>query len=300
MWEPKSRDELRAIVAIAGDELPLDRVLLHIAQEEYPDLSVDQYLGRLDALARAVRVRAGATGNVVAALRDELFGAAGFRGNEQNYYDPKNSMLNEVIDRRLGIPITLAIVYLEVARRVGTRAVGVGFPGHFLVRHELDPDDDAVQSEGGSGGARVASPITAFEGRALLIDPFARGATVRRADCERLLCQVQGPSAELEPWMLAPASPRAIVIRVLTNLKHAYMLIKDHASAVRAIDRLLIFDPSRTSELRDRGLLLAELDCVGAAVRDLETYLERGAPAPEVELVERVLPGLRKKIAQLN
>jgi regulator of sirC expression with transglutaminase-like and TPR domain len=273
--ESESREALREIVE-RGSDLPLDRVLLLIAKEEYPGVEIEAYLGALDRLALRAQSLMHQYDGLAGAIRQAIFIEGGFRGNGENYYDPKNSMLNEVIDRRLGIPITLSIIYMEVARRLGSRALGVGLPGHFLVRHELGEDCS------------------------ILIDPFDQGAIIRRSDCERLLKRVNGPSAELEAWMLAPASPTSIVVRVLTNLKHAYMLQRDYVNAVRAIDRLLIFDRDRWADRRDRGLLFVELGCVGAAVTDLEAYLENGGRGPEADLIRRVLPELRKKVSLLN
>jgi regulator of sirC expression with transglutaminase-like and TPR domain len=264
------------LATTCGPSLPLDRVLLLIAKEEYPGVDIGRYLGTLDHFADRARSLSPGGDDLLAAMRTVIFIEGGFRGNGENYYDPRNSMLNEVIDRRLGIPITLSIIYMEVARRLESRVVGIGFPGHFLVRHEIDPE------------------------RSILIDPFDKGAIVRRADCERLLKSVSGQTAELEPWMLAPASPRSIVLRVLTNLKHAYMLQKDFVNAVRAIDRILIFDQERWADRRDRGLLYVELGFVGAAVNDLELYVEHASSGKDVDLIRRVLPSLKKKVSVLN
>jgi regulator of sirC expression with transglutaminase-like and TPR domain len=273
--ETAHREELQVLVEAFGDELPLDRTMLLLAREEYPEVDVRRYLGQLDRLADRARIRATQMSDLQRAMAETLFVDEGFRGNADQYYDPKNSLLNEVIDRRLGIPITLSIVYMETARRVGTRASGIGFPGHFLVRHELAD-------------------------RSVLVDPFNGGSIVRRADCERLLENVTGGSAELEPWMLTPATPKNIILRVLTNLKHAYMLRKDFINAVKAIDRLLIIDPSRWSDRRDRGLLFVELECVSAAVRDLESYLEHAPEGADVEVIRRVIPSLRAQISVMN
>lgn len=258
-----------------GDEVPLDRAMLLIAKEEYPDLDVGKYLAFLDRLADRALHQASDSGDMARALTDAIFREAGFRGNKENYYDPRNSLLNAVIDRRLGIPITLAIIFMEVARRAGAHAVGIGFPGHFLVRCES-------------------------YGKNVMLDPFDRGAIVRRSDCERLLKQASGQSAELEPWMLEPTAPRAILVRVLTNLKHAYMLQKDRINAVKTLDRLLIIDPARDTDRRDRGLLFMELNCASAAIRDLESYAQHATDKKDLDMIKRVLPELKKQRSQLN
>jgi regulator of sirC expression with transglutaminase-like and TPR domain len=272
--ESSHREELRALVEAHGENLPLDRTMLMLAREEYPDIKLGQYLSALDRLSDRVRVRGTQMTNPQRAISEILFVEEGFRGNADQYYDPKNSLLNDVLDRRLGIPITLSIVYMEVARRNGSDVVGIGFPGHFLVRHQL-------------------------ERRSVLVDPFNGGMVVRRADCERLLETVAGGGAELAPWMLSPATPKNVILRVLTNLKHAYMLRKDFINAVKAIDRLLIVDPTRWIDRRDRGLLFVELECVSAAVKDLESYVEH-AEGEDVEVIKRVIPSLRAHIAVMN
>lgn len=258
-----------------GDDVPIDRFLLLIAKEEYPSVDVGRYLGMLDALADRALELSKDTGDLAKALTQTLFFEAGFKGNAKNYYDPKNSFLNEVIDRRLGIPITLSIVYMEVARRAGARAVGVGFPGHFLVRHDT-----------GS--------------RSLLLDPFEKGALVGRTECERLLGSLTGGPTTLEPWMLEPSTPRAIVVRVLANLKQAYMLKRDFINAVKTIDRLLIVEPDRWLDRRDRGLLFIELDCPKAAISDLEAYLQHGGSDQGADVLRRLIPELKKQIRLTN
>lgn len=271
-----SREALGALIEAYGEELPLDRALLSIALEEYPEIDASHYLSALDALAERALARAGELGGQQPAIAETLFTEANFRGNGDNYYDPENSLLNVVLDRKVGIPITLSIVYIEVARRAGSRAVGIGFPGHFLVQHEVD-------------------------GQKLLIDAFNRGSVLERADCRRILAGLtEERPPNLEPWMLAPSSPRAIVARVLTNLKNAYLLEHDFIGAVKAIDRLLVVDPDRETERRDRGLLYAELGMANAAVKDLEDYLERALPGPELSSIRGLIPALRAASRRLN
>jgi regulator of sirC expression with transglutaminase-like and TPR domain len=204
------------------------------------------------------------------ALRRVVFELAGFKGNEAHYYDPENSLLNRVIDRRIGIPITIAIIYLEVARRLHEPAVGVGFPGHFLVRH-----DD------------------------VLIDPFSGGRVVTRRDCEAMLQKVASKKVTIEPWMLSSVTPLAILGRVLTNLKNAYLMKRDLIMAAKAIDRLLIVEPNRSTEIRDRGLIYAELGLANAALSDLTRYLEV-SKARDRSVVENLLPSLRAEASKMN
>jgi regulator of sirC expression with transglutaminase-like and TPR domain len=245
----------------------LDEAMLAMALEEYPELDPAAYLARLDEWAAAVQ-RVGPP--VRLALREVVFHQAGFRGDTGDYHSPDNSLLHRVIDRRLGIPITLAVVYLEIARRLGEPAVGLQFPGHFLIRH---------------GG--------------VMLDPFDDGRAVSERDCEAMLQRVAGQPVALEKWMFAESSTRATLARVLVNLKSAYLMRRDLIMAARTIDRLLVVDPDRLTDLRDRGLIYAELELVPSAVRDLEAYVARSS-AKDTGVIEEVLEELRARPLRMN
>jgi len=236
-------------------DIELARAALLVARLEYPDLDVDQYLGVLDTLARqASRVIAGldAPAIVAAALAGFLHHAHRFAGNTVNYYDPRNSYLNDVLDRRVGIPITLSAVYLEVGWRLGLPLEGVGMPGHFLVRHR-----------------HATQPA--------LLDPFTGGTLLTEVDCAARLQQIYGPTAQLTPAMLAPVSTRSILYRMLTNLKHVYVSREDWSRAIRTIDALLVVDPGATQEYRDRGMLRMRHGDLRRARADLDHYLTSAA-----------------------
>jgi regulator of sirC expression with transglutaminase-like and TPR domain len=188
-----------------------------------------------------------------------LFGEEGFRGNEAGYYDPRNSYLNEVLDRRLGIPITLSLVYIEVGRRAGLQLDGIGLPAHFIV-----------------GGAD------------LLIDPFNCGRLLSWADCQELLRQAFGTSAELEAKHLAPTPPRHFLARLITNLKVAYHREGDFAKALRASEQLSVVLPT-AAELRDRGMLRFRLGDLKGATADLTQYLELDPAAQDADAIRRQL-----------
>ena len=271
----RAANALSALVEAHGrDQLPLAGALFALSLEEYPELDPAPYEARLDALAARVRALTHRVGELQA-VRQALFEEEGFAGNEAQYYDRENSFLHEVMDRRLGLPITLSVIYVEVVRRAGGRADGVGFPGHFLVRHEI-------------------------AGRPVLVDAFAQGTVRGEADLTALLRRAAGPGAELAPWMLEPAAPIDVVTRVLVNLKHAYVLAEDLVGAVTALDRLLGLDPDRAEERRDRGLLYGQLGLAAAAVRDLERYVEERPEADDRARVLGLLPRLRDKRGQLN
>lgn len=232
---------------------------LAIARVEYPSLDAAGYLRAIDQLGEgaAERVqRAGAHGqDAIHVLNEFLYDDQRFTGNRDQYDDPRNSFLNEVLDRRTGIPISLAVVYLETARRAGVRMVGVNFPGHFLLR----ADDDRLP------------PL--FGSRFVIVDPFHGGALLSELDCRELLRQHVGDEAAFDRDLLAPASRRDIVVRMLVNLKRLYVRMRSFPQARFVADLLLTLDPSALSELRDRGLLAYHLQDFAAALHDLERYL---------------------------
>lgn len=267
---------------------------LAIATVEYPALVPDRYLARLAAIGDqalgGVNAQAGVEGPLharVEAINQCLYGTLGFRGNRDRYGDVRNSCLNQVIERRTGIPITMAIVYMEVARRAGLRVEGINFPGHFLVRVR----DGAVQGEAGAG---------------LIVDAFNDGAILTEQDCRALLARQDEPMA-FRPDLLARATRRQIFVRMLVNLKRLYVQNRSFPQAHAVTDALLALSPSSLPELRDRGLLAYHLHDYSAALRDLEEYLrlltltDRGDDArDETTQVWDHVKSLRRKVASLN
>jgi regulator of sirC expression with transglutaminase-like and TPR domain len=231
---------------------------LAIARVEYPSLDPGPYLARLDRMGEqaASRLRAGPdvpSAESVQTFNEYLYDELGFSGNREHYDDPRNNFLNEVIDRRTGIPISLAVIYLEVARRAGLRVDGVNFPGHFLLR--------------------VRESVRTDTADAVIIDPFHGGAVLSEFDCRQLLRQHVGDEAAFDRTLLAPATRRDIVVRMLVNLKRLYVRMRSFPQARLISSLLLTVDPSAISELRDRGLLAYHLQDFAAALHDLEEYL---------------------------
>jgi regulator of sirC expression with transglutaminase-like and TPR domain len=223
-------ERFASIVQREDAEIPLDVAALLIGAWEHERFDVDPHLQALDALAARVAPavsRAPSSDQAGRALAAALFGELGFRGNTDAYYDPRNSFLGEVLTRKLGIPITLSVLYLELSRRLGLPATGVGFPGHFLVRVERDGD-----------------PL----GAPLILDPFRAGAALDRAELEALLERASGPEARLADVSLAPASRRAILIRMLNNLAGIYGRDGDTHRSLEVLERLAVLDPG------DRGI----------------------------------------------
>jgi regulator of sirC expression with transglutaminase-like and TPR domain len=273
------RERFGDLVAQPDDKLDLALASLLIAGLEYPTLEIPRYLGRLEQLGDEARerTRGAPAGSDAAldALNRLLFEELGFRGNSEDYYDPRNSYLNDVLDRRTGIPITLSTLYMEVARRAGLEVAGVGLPGHFIVKVRL----------------RRAE---------VLLDPYHGGARLSAADCQRRLDRIFEGRVRLRPELLAACSRKDILTRMLRNLKAIYAKAGDQARCLSVVDLLRLLDPESGEELRDRGLLYAALDCYGLALRDLEEYLARFPEVPEAaELVQQVA-ALRGKAARLN
>lgn len=255
----------------SDDEIELGRAALCIAALEYPGLDVEAYVGRLERLAEQAGERvAGRTQapEIVRALADLLHGEHGFAGNTEAYYDPRNSYLNDVLDRRLGIPITLSALYLVIGRRLGLPLEGVGMPGHFLVRlrHPVHP---------------------------LLLDPFADGRIIGEAECAERVRAIYGPTSRITPAMLDAVESRTILYRMLTNLKHIYASGEDWPRAIRTIDALLVVNPGAIAEYRDRGMLRFRAGDLRRARADLDHYL---VTAPVVEDAS----GIREQIALID
>lgn len=267
-----------------------------IARLEYPRLDPGPYLDRLDSMGETAFHRIATDPGHdaplearVDALNRYLFNELGFAGNRDQYEDPRNSCLNEVLDRRTGIPISLCLVYIEIARRAGLRAEGVNFPGHFLVRalqdlHTDDPDEG------------------------LIVDPFHTGAILNEHDCRMLLNRYMGEEAAWEPALLARATRRQILVRMLVNLKRLYVHWRSFPQARLVTDLLIALTPNAVAELHDRGLLAYHMNDFPAALRDLEAYLKLSKTLgegdedqrKEDEQVWEHVKALRRRVASLN
>ena len=279
--------------ATSSDQSLAEPALL-IARLGYPRLDPAPCLARLEEMGVVAAGRLSATELSTApqgpidTLNRYLFKDQGFAGNTADYDDPRNCFLNQVLERRTGIPITLALVYIEVARRAGVRVDGVNFPGHFLLRFPfgLEGDHDS----------------------AVFVDPFHGGAVLSDTDCRALLQQHAGDTIAFEPRLLAPATKQQILVRMLMNLKRIYVRMRSFPQGRAVSELLLAVNPSALSELRDRGLLAYHLNDHTAALRDLETYLKfalRGDDDSEEGREERAeiwghVKALRRRVASLN
>jgi regulator of sirC expression with transglutaminase-like and TPR domain len=266
--EREARQRFSELMARDDADIELDRAALTIAQGEYEWLDAEKYRGRLDEMATELRPRLSpedAAERLVAEINAYLFGEESFHGNAGNYYDPRNSYLNDVLDRRTGIPITLSLVYIEVARRAHLRIEGIGLPGHFIVRCHGSRDD-------------------------LLIDTFNQGAILTIEDCAALVRELYGQSLAFTGELLRPASNREIVARILGNLKGSYLRRGDLPRALQAVEWGLIADPARADDRREKGLLRYRLGDLRGAAEDLEHYLEQ---RPEGVLADETRAQLR-------
>jgi regulator of sirC expression with transglutaminase-like and TPR domain len=268
---PSARQEFTREVNRGPDELDLARAALLVAREEYPQLPVERYLGLLDQFAEEVQDRLGgetAAPVILQELRATLYERNRFRGNREAYYDPRNSFLSDVLDRRLGIPLTLGIVVLEVGWRLGLPLEGVNFPGHFLVRH-------------------------VGEGMNLLLDPFDGGRLRFEDEAQGLLDRVYGGMVKVREDFLRPASRRDMLVRLLTNLKGVYVNVHDHRRALAAVERILVLHPTAPAEIRDRGTLLARMGRNEEALEQLEWYLGYAPEASDAERIRALVDELR-------
>ncbi len=233
---------------------------LLIARLGYPWLDSNHYLAKLESMGSALADKftlsdkPNMPNGPIDAINKYLFQEQGFSGNTENYDDPRNSFLNQVLDRRTGIPLTLAVVYIEVARRAGIRVDGVNFPGHFLLRFPFGQEHDPTN--------------------AVFVDPFDGGSVLSEADCRALLRRHAGGTMDFDSKLLAPATKQQILTRMLGNLKRVYIGMRAFPQSRAVTDLLLAVDPSSLNELRDRGLLSYHINDYPSALRDLETFLQ--------------------------
>ena len=249
------------------EQIDLAKAALYIAQEEYPTLDPDEYLSALDTMADEVKERLPAQRyplRVIQTINKYLYDDLGFSGNTDDYYDPRNSFLNDVIERRTGIPITLSLVYLEIAKRVDFPMVGIGMPGHFLIK----PD---------------------FEDAGIYVDAFNRGETLFDQDCQERLSQVYQQRVELKRSFLEPVSNRRFLARMLMNLKLIYLNSAQLDKALAVVERILLLFPGAPMELRDRGLLYYQIGELTLASQDLQTYLVRVPNAEDAGAIRKLL-----------
>ena len=281
MFEGAQVERWERIASAPPQEVSLAEGALLIAAGEYEGLDVDHYLKRIDEMGGTLRRRLRSdisTTEALLALNRYVFEELGFSGNADDYYDPRNSYLNEVIDRKLGIPITLAVLYIEIGRRIGLPLQGVSFPSHFLVK--------CVLREG-----------------AIILDPYARGSSLGLEDLQQRL-QAIAKDAELDQsvlkTMLTPAEPRDVFARMLRNLRAIYLNKGDRLKALGASSRIITLHPGAAEEYRERAQLYLELECFRAALTDFRSYLRLRPDASDSDAVTRRIAEIEPVAARLN
>jgi len=247
-----ARQRFVELVQLSESEIDLSEASLVIALEEYPALQIDRYLEQIDRWSVAIRERVEGSHDVeriVEEINRFLYEQEGFHGEADDYYDPRNAFLNEVLDRHAGLPIALSIVYIEISRRLGIQMTGVSLPGRFLVK------------------------VTGPWGE-ILLDPFDEGRVLSTQECQKLMDEVYGGGVRLREHHLRSFSKRQILARLLSHLKSLYLRRRDLPGAMASIDRLLILDSKDPFEIRDRGVVAMQMHDYRQAILDFEEYLE--------------------------
>lgn len=263
---------------LEDEKIDLIRAALLIARGEYPNLDVEVYAARVEELARRVAALASDLHpqRTLGALQHVLFEEVRLRGNREDYYDPRNSFLNDVLDRGLGIPITLSIVYMEVARRVGLHLFGVGLPGHFLLKRYNE------------------------DGQEILIDCFNRGDILSRQDCQSRLDEIYSGEMTMRPEFLRPISRRQILTRMLNNLKAVYLSTRNFRKALPIADLILLIYPRSTEDVKQRALLRYSMGLHRLAAEDLDDYLKLSPHASDAEDIRQMTLSIRRMLASMN
>lgn len=288
---PQQRTRKAFEALITGEDAAIDLTLaaLLIAQEEYPDLDIPHYLAQLDTLAGRVYTLLGLSpadqsGNSpkeitpldrIAALNQVLFEQEHFHGNQQDYSDPRNSFLNEVLERHTGIPITLSLLYMEVGKRVGLHIDGIGLPLHFIVRCRLPQSS-------------------------IYIDPFEGGHLLSEQACSARVHQLFRGRATFNPRWLEPVSHKQLLTRMLNNLKLIYIKADDYQRALSICERILLLAPNAPSERRDRGIIHLHLKHYARALRDFSAYVELAPEAEDIHEIRQQIKAIRQIISMLN
>lgn len=277
-------EEFRETVSGPADEVPLARAALIAARAEYPDLDVDSYEQRLQDIAETLEQQL-ARGSVrshprrtIQTVNQLLYRELGFRGNNDHYDDPRNLYLNFVLTERLGIPVTLAIVYSEVCQRVGLDIQPVGLPGHVICRYR--PENAEIETD------------------ELLLDAHSLGRLMTRRDCQILVRNIFGSRVSFKDHHMASLQPRQVLQRLLHNLKAGYLQRGDEERASKTIDLLLALYPWDLDEIRDRGMLRERLGEVEPALTDLEQYVQFRPGARDIQTVSETVRSLRRHVQE--
>lgn len=273
-------DLFKEAIAQSDENMNLALAAMLIALDEYPHLNIQKYLGKIEWLTKRIEQEINFSIEshplqAVEKINRVLFDVEGFCGNKENYYDPRNSYLNEVLDRRTGIPITLSVLYKEIGNRLGLRIDGVGMPGHFLTK-------------------------VFHQGRQVFIDPFNRGETLYEEGCRERLASIYGKDFVFDQSFLNAVSKSQILSRMLANLKAIYFSRQDFKKALPIIEKILLLNPDSAMDFRDRGAAHYKLNHLSRAIRDWSRYLELSPSAEDGEEIKKNINVLGQRIALRN
>ncbi|NEQ99802.1 MAG: tetratricopeptide repeat protein [Cyanothece sp. SIO2G6] len=268
-----ARKQFEQSVKWSNSQIDLAKAALYMAQEEYSEIEPDHYIALLDKMAAAIKAKLPEEFyplRIIHCINDYLYEELGFSGNQADYYNPDNSYLNRVLDQHTGIPITLSLVYLEIARRLDFPMVGINMPGHFLIRPDVGEMD-------------------------LFVDPFNQGEVLFQQDCDERLTQLFGKPTELKPEFFEPISSRMFLARMLRNLKVIYLQRDDWERALAAVDRIVLLVPDALMEQRDRGLIYYQVGEWPEARHDLNHYLDCHPNAEDAHMIGKILDQINRR-----
>ncbi len=262
------------MVGVPDEEIDLARAALLIAATEYPGLSIERELFRIDQIAEGIAARLDDDTPLyqLNTLSEYLFDELKFAGNHTNYHDPRNSFLNDVIERRVGIPITLSLLYIEVGKRLGVPLLGIGMPGHFIVRHRDESD--------------------------VFVDPFHGGILLSEDECAERVKQVTQGTLTWDRSYLEPVRSREFIARMLRNLKVVYLQRRNYERVLATIDRVIALLPQDAVEFRDRGVVNYRLGNYADALEDLHVYVTSGEAVSDEVTVQRLMDQIRDRLSE--
>jgi regulator of sirC expression with transglutaminase-like and TPR domain len=272
-----SIDYFKNLASLPDHKISLAEAALQIALDEYPELDISHYKKLLKGWSDSMNAKLSRkpVRNQLDEINQWLFNKMNFTGNIENYYDPRNSFLNDVMDRRTGIPITLSVIYLEMAWALGLAAAGVGFPGHFLVRVIED-----------------SKPI--------YIDPFHKGNIMTAEECMEFLNELTEGELEFDQKFLSTVNKKEIVVRMLRNLKRIYLEVSNYSKLIKILDHLVIITAGEAEEIRDRGIIYYQMKAFKNALQDFETFLSIAPDSEDAEVIQQYLQVLQEYDLHLN